>query len=68
MKFIVYVNSRDEIGLWGALSLSPSSLLPECFVHWCEVDHGVGVDIVLVQRPPGLVQPLVLAGPPDGVV
>ena len=44
------------------------SLSPQCFVHWGEVDHGVCVDVVLVQRPAGLVQPLVLTGPPDGVV
>ena len=50
-------------------SLSPSlPASPECFVHWCEVDHGVRVHVVLVQGPPRLVQPLVLAGPPDGVV
>ena len=47
------------------LSLSRS---PECLVHWGEVDDGVRVDVVLVQGPPGLVQPLVLTGPPDGVV
>ena len=37
-------------------------------MHWGEVYDGVGVDVVLVQGPPRLVQPLVLAGPPDGVV
>ena len=37
-------------------------------MHWCEVDHGVRVDVVLVQGEAGLVQPLVLTGPPDGVV
>ena len=62
MKFIVYVNSRQD---YEGSSLSRS---PECFVHWGEVDDGVRVDVVLVQRPAGLVQPLVLTGPPDGVV
>ena len=64
MKLIVYVNFQQN---YGVLSVSLSGL-PECFVHWCEVDDGVRVDVVLVQCPPGLVQPLVLTGPPDGVV
>ena len=42
--------------------------LPECLVHGGEVDDGVSVDVVLVQGPARLVQPLVLARPPDGVV
>ena len=42
--------------------------LPESLVHRCEVDDSVRIDIVLVQRPPGLVQPLVPVGPPDGVI
>ena len=43
-------------------------LYPQLFVHWCEVDDGVGVDAVLVQRPARLVQPDVPRRPPDGVV
>ena len=42
--------------------------LPESLVHWGEVDDGVCIDVVLVQRVAGLVQPLVPVGPPDGVV
>ena len=41
---------------------------PEGLVHRGEVDDGVRVHVVLVQRPPGLVQPLVLTRPPDGVI
>ena len=37
-------------------------------MHGGEVDDGVSVDVVLVQGPARLVQPLVLARPPDGVV
>ena len=40
----------------------------ECLVHRGEVDEGVGRDVVLVQRPPRLVQPDVLLGPPHRVV
>ena len=40
----------------------------ECLVHWGEVDEGVGCDVVLVQRPPRLVQPDILLRPPHCVV
>ena len=55
------VNIRVDVSEVGQLD-------PQRLVHWCEVDDGVGRDVVLVQRPARLVKPRVLLGPPHGMV